>query len=85
MVLLKKSMVKRTADLEEVVVVYIVVSFLALLALAVGRNPYFCFLRFCFPQSLWPYYTVEPIHYNGIGSKEKRIIYDLFSLALGGG
>ena len=29
----------------------------------------FVFLRFCFPQSLWPYYTVEPIHYNGIGSK----------------
>ena len=50
MVFLKKSMVKRTADLEEVVVVYIVVSFLALLALAVGRNPYFCFSEVLFPS-----------------------------------
>lgn len=32
-------------------------------------NPYFRFLRFCVPQSLWPYYTNEPIHYNRIGSK----------------
>lgn len=71
-------MVVLEAETKEEVVVVTMLSFLALLALAVGRNPYFCFsfVRFCVrvPHSLWPYYTIRGIQYLG-GS---RIIFIFF-------
>ena len=49
-----------------------------LLAVAVGRNPYFFRRGFCFylSQSLHPDYTKEPIRYNRIGSEKKSLIFD---------
>ena len=61
-------------------------SFLAFWHCVFFWSPPLMFLRFCVPQSLCHHYTNEPIQYNRIGSQEKRIIYDLFSLlAVAGG
>lgn len=59
-----------------------------LLAVAVGRNPYFFWRGFCFvylSQSLHPDYTKQPIQYNRIGSEIKLIIFYLFSMLLDAG
>ena len=59
-----------------------------LLAVAVGRNPYFFWRGFCFvylSQSLHPDYTKEPIQYNRIGSEKKSLIFDWLFLLLATG